>query len=243
MKRLLHVFCLVIGLGTGFTAMVAQAQTYADPTAANAIRAMLRFGVLDLDDDRVIDDYAKYMECDLYKSFYDDDFKWQRIRGGLRQTIQKQMPVNPTAFYATGTLHLDRYDFEQKMYRLGRENGIRGVNTFVIAELSNGSCKDKPLRVFPSIYRAVLETPVTIPGLYMSETDAKALLERMTKAGNDSKEVYVKFKVRIVFAKKILLDDKQQGRLGDLNFTTRLDAIEFYEDREMTRLFYSYDGQ
>src|ERR1700733_2933880 len=64
----------------------------ADPqvhfTSANLMNTLMRFGALDPRDDKILDNYALVTQCDLYQNFYNNDFKWNKVRAAIRESIK-----------------------------------------------------------------------------------------------------------------------------------------------------------
>jgi len=242
MRRLALFFALIIWA----TPVAAEEQqVYEQPDAVKLVQSLFRFGAISVQDDAIIDDYAKIAECNLYQYFYKDDFKWNQLRTILRRKITSELPTYPTAFAATGRLHLDRYDFESKIFRLGTTRGLKSVNSFLLLDNNKFKCGASEVKNLPSNYVAVIGEPVTVEGFEMSEEDARALLERMKRAGNVAREILVRFNLRILFIDRILVNDmgkKQQARIPEnVRLDAQLDSIEFFEDKDMTRRIYVYE--
>lgn len=222
-------------------ALPAQASDeYAPATPTTIMQVLIRFGALNPADDRVIDEYGKFKECELYQAFHDNDFKWEKIRSGLRKEIEKNLARFPTGFFVRGRLYLDRYDFDRKMYKLGIDTGIQNVNILNLARVEFNDCGDPASRFVPRAFQAALDRPVTVEGLYIPEEEAKALLARMTEAGNLTREIWVRFNMHVTFVEQLNMDDKMlQKNLSRMD--ARLENIEFYEDKDMTKLIYTFE--
>ncbi|MEJ0062826.1 MAG: DUF4852 domain-containing protein [Alphaproteobacteria bacterium] len=247
MKKILSVMIMVLALSWP---LAASAGEFLEPTLPRMLQAMLRFGALDLDTDVVIDDYAKIAECDLYTTFGGDDFKWHKIRDGLRAKIKEELVTYPTNFYAKGLISLDRYDFNNKIFRLALgQGGIRGVNSFLLVEAPRTVC-GTTIKMLPMNYEAVVDAQINIPGFVMDEADASALLARLTQNGNVDRQIMAKFNLRLVYIDRIPIDysladkwyDKTSrvSRISDLKIDAKLESVEFFEDKAMTKRIYVY---
>jgi len=240
-------FCLSLLL----LAPSAQADTnYAAPDLENIAHTLVRFNVIDLSDDVLIDDYAMLTDCGLYTHFFRDDFKWNDVRKAIRESVRINIATFPTTYHYDTSVQLDRYDFKYKDFRFKERATIKGVNSFILYEDTSYAC-DKHSPVFiPMIFRGILDQPVTIEGLPIGAEDAQALLHRMDEAKNTDHVIYVRFHLRVVNINPLQSINKFDGKphytqdpklMNDqIKMDMRLDGVNFYEDRDMTRLLYSY---
>lgn len=247
MNRLLRFLFLVFILAQSSTAL---ADEYIAPTETSLIQTLLRFGALDINNDVIIDDYAKIVECDLFSVFRDDDFKWNKIRAGLRNKIRNESVTYPSNYIVKGYISLDRYDFETKTFRINTAAPILGVNAFRLMDLHTSYCSSAFIKAIPTHYTATIESRVNIPGFIMSESDAQALLGRLMKDGNNNRQILAKFNLRITEVPKVKVDyglmdqwyNKQSyvGKSHDISMVAKLDSIEFFEDDAMKRRLFVY---
>ncbi len=247
MKRYLLAVLIALGLGTSNQ---ANADDFVPPTDVGIIQTLLRFGSIDINNDVLIDDYAKIVECDLFSTFKHDDFKWNKIREGLRNKIRSEAVTYPVNFYVLGYISLDRYDFDSRTFRINRDAPLIGVNAFRLAELQGSYCKGNQIKALPLKYVASLEARISISGFIMSESDAQSLLLRLTKSGNNSRQILARSNIKITGVPKLSIDhrliehwyDKNTyvGKHKDAIFEAKLDSIEFFEDQEMRRRIFVY---
>lgn len=234
----------------------ACAQDYAKPTWPNLLRTMVRFNAIDISDRTLLDEYTIVNECSLYKSFYNNDFKWDQVRQAMLKSIKNEVATFPMSYYHEAALKLDRYDFDTKTFKFSSKSNLRNINTFNIYSVSGDDCGEAKLMTVPRNFRAVLDTPLTLDGLPLSEQDARALLKKMDADKNTERVIYARFNLRIVyieaFRKTIGANYKgenksqyEQGKSsenGNLRLDARLDSISFYADREMTQIIFQYAG-
>ena len=238
--------CLLV-LALSLSPSCVRAETYAAPTLLNLIHTLVRFGAVGLDDLDVIDEYAKIAECDLYEEYYRDDFKWHEIQRLLRQKLLDGVPTYPISYYLDMTVRLDRYDFAEKTYLFTEETMPKNANVFAIQDKSSG-CGGDEIRIWPKYFPVVIDRPVTMAGLPLFEEDAKTLLKRMNDAGNKNRLVFVRYKFRITRVDNYARRRNEKGQIsGDLKHDSKngtidahLDAVDFYEDDERTKLIYVY---
>jgi hypothetical protein len=220
---------------------------YSDPTWTNLVRAMIRFGAMDLAEEKLIDDYAKISECSLYENFYDDDFKWTDVRQAIRKSVQMNIASFPVAFHYEAKVPLGRYDMEAKVFRFARKGVVDGVNVITL-HAANTNCPNADVFYLPKVFKAYLTSTIYIDGIPMSEDDAKALIKHLEDAQNTRRIVIAKYNLRIVYVDpfvKIEAKSKksrtayvqtENDKKGDMaRFNARLDSIEFFEDALMTK--------
>lgn len=247
MRRVLSLTMLALALMHSVAAQAAD--EYLKPTPVALIQTLLRFGALDINNDVIIDDYGKVVECDLFGVFREDDFKWNKIREGLRSKIRNEAVTYPSTYTIRGYVKLDRYDFDTRMFKLNADSPILGVNAFRLMDIPQKSCNEN-LKVVPMQYVAVIENRVNIPGFIMSESDAEALLGRLFKENNHTRQIIAKFNLRVVDVPKVKIDfsqisawyDKTRfvGKSQSINLVAKLDSIEFFEDEAMKRRLFVY---
>lgn len=235
---------------------VASPETYAVPTWENLIKTMARFGALDFSDPKLVDDYAIIAECKIYKSFFEDEFKWKDIQPSLVQSIQLNLGSYPLAYQYDVSLKLARYDFKNGLFNFTDKNALKGINTIHLLSSAKHDCGKESVLLLPHTFLAVFPTPSFIEGLPLSETEAKALLFRMENEENTDRRVFVRYRFRIIFIepfKKIMLEDaglekkytyeqyaaKKPGS-GIARFDAQIDSIAIYEDEDRTKLLYLY---
>jgi len=243
---LLVVLVLLLGTST------AQAEEYMDPSWPNLMRTMVRFNALDLSDAALLDEYTIITECNLYKAFYRDDFKWHQVHDAMLKSVQMNLPTFPTAYHYDVNLQFDRYDFNAGVYRLTEKTTLSNVNTFVFYSVTGTSCGTADVKFMPRIFRAVLSAPFYLDGLPLSQTDAQALLKQMESDKNTDHIVYARFNLRVVYIEPLRKEKKadqdimthyvQSDSLGAgiVRFDVRLESVNFYEDPENTKLIYQF---
>ncbi|MDE1901222.1 MAG: DUF4852 domain-containing protein [Alphaproteobacteria bacterium] len=228
---------------------VARADDYAKPDWPSLTRTMVRFNAIDLSDPAILDEYAIVTECDLYKAFYSNDFKWQQVRQAVLQAARNDIATFPTAYYYDTKLQLDRYDFGANLFRFTDKSTIRNVNAFTIYSVAGTGCGGAHIKILPRTFRVVIGVPVTMDGIPLGEKDAQTLLGNMDKDGNISRIVYARFNLRITYIDPMRKMPGGQGEADiyhqsnapdneSVRLDAHLDSIDFYEDPQMQKLIY-----
>ncbi|MDD3287715.1 MAG: DUF4852 domain-containing protein [Alphaproteobacteria bacterium] len=237
----------------------ARAEDFVAPTLENITNTIIRYGAININKDDVIDNYGILMECKIFEYFYNDDFKWQKARAALREKIRQDVATFPTSYAYDAELQLDRYDFKNKQYKFTEKTTIKNVNSFSLKFKGGIVCGNKRNNVLPEEFRIVLDRPIYVSGLPLGNKEAEAFLKRMKDSQNNDRIVYARFNLRVTYVaplypveggnqseKKYAQKNKGEtsGSKDVSDYTARLDArldsVNFYEDKERTRLIYSY---
>jgi len=222
------------------------------------LKTMVRFNALDITDKNILDEYAIITECDLYTAFYKNDFKWNQVRQAILKSVKNGVALFPTSYYFDTTVKLDRYDFENKIFLFAKSTSLNNINAFSLYSVKGDVCGSSAIKYVPKEYKAVLDAPVVLNGLALSEKDAKELLKRMEKDKNTERAIFARFNVSIVYIdalrksittskgdspSKIQYEQTGKGTSKtSVRMDARLDSIQFYADPEMTQLIFQYAG-
>lgn len=243
---------LALGACLVFSPARAGANEYAEPALPNIVKILVRYGVFDLRKDNAIDFYAKATECEIFRSYYLDDFKWNKVRAALRQKVKNDIASFPTGVYYDAALQLGKYDFREGLYRFSDKTSQFSANVFAIYIDPSRFCTDDTPNVLPREYRFVLDEPVHIDGLPMSEAEGNKLLNRLRAGGNKDLKVYVRFNMRASYVAPIeAVGDERKEEQKDtfvlsqkmrsgIRIDAHLDSIEYFEDPERTKLIYRF---
>ncbi|MGB9154588.1 MAG: DUF4852 domain-containing protein [Alphaproteobacteria bacterium] len=229
------------------------ADDYADLTWPNLVRTLVRFNAINIADPVIIDEYAIITECDLYKAFYHDDFKWNQVRKAVHESIKMNVSTYPVNYRYSVTIQLGRYDFTAKLFRFNKLTKMTNVNTFKMFAVNNRSCGADNVKSLPHNFRVVLTEPIFLEGLPLSEKDSETMLRRMEDDGNTNRLLYTRFNLRIVYIDPLRKQVEGTGPgattlylqhdfkdYSDIRLDARLDSIDFYTDPAMTHLVYEY---
>ena len=161
--RLLFLFLALFMFS--FLGNNAHAESYADGNWPNLLHTMIRFKALDLSDPALLDEYGIVTECNLYQTFYKNDFKWQQVRQALQESIKINQDSYPTKYHYDLKMQLDRYDFSTKLFRFSNKSTISGINSFVLYAVEGSGCDGADVKYLPRKFRAMLQAPLTLEGI------------------------------------------------------------------------------
>ncbi|MDD3029725.1 MAG: DUF4852 domain-containing protein [Alphaproteobacteria bacterium] len=259
MLRLRTLFPLLCLLSALFISPLAYARDGYDSVSwKNLVRTLVRFNAINLASPEFLKEYAIVTECDLYQAYYNDEFKWNRVLMAIKDSVEANKNSFPQNYDLDVRMQLDRYDFEDKRFRFTPKTALSKVNTFSLFEARNEECGYDQVVLLPRAFRAVIPSVLYLEGVPLSESEAQALLSRMKAANNADRSVYARYKFRIVYVEPLrrvqdisqtnaASSRREKASIAERNarLDAVLDSIEFYEDIDMTKLFYRYkpDGQ
>jgi hypothetical protein len=244
LARALALVLIVVSLD----ARDARADDFSKPSLANLTRTLVRFNALNLSDPHILNDFSILTECDLYQAFYGNDFKWRQVQQAVLESARAHIASFPTSYYYDAALQLDRYDFDTKIFRFAEKAGIHGVNVLELYRAQATECGADAAKSIPHSFRALLATPVSLDGVVLSEKDGQILLQHMIADGNNNRQIYARFNLRITNVAPLhpvaaaLGSYEQEGKLSrdGVILDAWLDSIDFYRDQDRTSMVYHY---
>jgi hypothetical protein len=227
----------------------ARAEDYAAPTFANILKVLVRFGALNVGNNDILTNYAMITECDLYKKYFQDDFKWHQIQEAMRKAIKQDVSAYPTGLHYNAELQLDRFDFKTGIFRFADKSQINAVDYFTFITVRDNMCGSTKTRLLPTDYRIVLDQPIILKGIPVSEEDGRTLLKRMQEDKN-ARIIYARFNFRVVYVERLMTRINKYDKLAPplsqdqnrryVRMDSNLGSIDFYQDEAHTKLIYSY---
>jgi hypothetical protein len=217
----------------------ARAETQApDPvpvTLENLVKAAAKLGAINLDDDRMLDDYARIVHCDVYQRFHPDEFTWREVRTAMRQSIALNKDKFPTSFYLYRTETFGQYDFASHTLPLTGDSLMRRTAFLQMMNFADSgftACGDK-LEALPSDFIAVLDKPLQMEAIPLPENQA-AMVVRYFDASGAGRIGYGRYLVS-------LFNGGINNSHGEhrLDYSAHLDNIEFYLDSGFQQKFWS----
>jgi hypothetical protein len=227
---------------------------YIKPTWPDFVNMLISFNALNFKDDtKLLDEYIMLNHCDWYTDSHNDEFQWQKIRNNVLSVITKAPTNAMIKMRYQSTVHLDKYDFDDKIFHFTKNGNIDHVNAFLITNSNQYVCDNTTLEVLPHNFRVVLNKPIILSGLPMDQETGEALLKSMELTKNKDRTVFIKFNMRIVNIQSIGKYEQRnkdnkityyylQGRFppDPTQLDGELDSAEFYADPEMTIKIYTY---
>ena len=235
MKYLLALFLIFVSAGGN--AQEDYKNIYKPAVYINLSSLMWAFDEYDPEDNHFLDTYLQITECEMYKKYYQDDFKWQIIREGMKRELAYFKKDLSTYLYVNAFLPLGRYDFERAAFEISKEFSLANAGTIRIPFYTKiptvcGTQIDN--NIFPKRIKFFANNKFSLTHIPISPDDATALIERLKQYRyenvKDTRIIPVQFRLKVNGIKAInaLMTGSEVVFKGDLV------EIVFFEDPQMT---------
>ncbi len=228
-------------------ASAAAAQEYIKPTWPELIRTLIRMSAIDISDQIVLDEYGIATECEMYDTFYGNDFKWNKVRKALRASIRKNIATYPTRYRHDIEMQLDRYDFSTGTFLFRDKSRLANDNVIQLYSVPINSCHMDKVKNVPLNFIVVLHPPLYLEGISMPERDAQGLVMRMERDDNNDRIIHASYNLKIAYIEPLRKEKIRDGVYiykqakvspSLVRLDAQVESIDFYEDPQRTRLIY-----
>lgn len=219
-------------------------KNYPELDYINITQALLKLGKLKPDNDDYLDAYAMAVHCDVVQGSYRDEFRWKQAREAIKNYVATRKDTLPTRLSVRSQILFTRYDFDSKYFLFSPETALNKVNTFNSnARSASPGCTGEQSKLLPSYYQVVTNNPVTVPGIRVSEEQARDLSTKFAGQNNSRRMAYIRFLLDIVDTDTIGPSMFETNKaMGDnkLRVKATLYAIEFFSDPYYQNRFYIF---
>ena len=206
---------------------------YAAPTSLDLLQSLVMLDGIDVRDTKIIDQYARWVYCDLYKEKFNNDFEWNQTRSQIMERIKLKKENFRTFYEIGGIVYLGRYDFDTQHFPLANNSALMGVSSLILIEdmNPNNECSTMGNGFALREMLARLRQPFTFDRLKIPMDEAEKLLARLDKMKNAERKMYVRFRI-------ILHSVVPSSKNGLPNtFVADVVSVDVFYDREMTQLY------
>ncbi|MBI1216877.1 MAG: DUF4852 domain-containing protein [Alphaproteobacteria bacterium] len=247
--RFVIFFSLILACAVPPRAMAesgpGQGESFSPPTYRDLVQTFLMMQGLDINKDKIADEYAKLSYCSLYKKKFHNDFSWNKIRSELITRVNQKRDYYRVQYQLEGTIYLGRFNFENQQFPLIKDSAINHIGALIATDprspdsLPYRLCGDHDFSsVFPYQYIFELNRPFSLKALKVSQDEAKALLDKLASLGDTDRRLYVRFRYRIQTVDKIDPFGKGfdiRGARG--SFHGELTSVDLFLDHDMTKFY------
>lgn len=223
-------------------------EEYATGSVQNFSKLYWKLGALGIDNTRAVDNFLRINECDIYKSFYKDDFQWRDVRKSAEKMLLREKGNFPNKFRFMIPIDLGRYDMARKGFPLVSETGFRNLRRIHMggnspSEIICGAKGNIPF--YPRNIILVLNKPLTLDFLSLDEHVAQAFIVRRkysasTLSAKDKQLHYGRLAFLQIRATISHFQGIQNTGSSSKNQAAvvygKIDAIDVYEDRNRKSL-------
>jgi hypothetical protein len=245
MKRGIFLFFLLFVLAAPpVMAAAPPVRDRPDLNYVNVLHALLRLDKFKPDSVEYLDAYSMVAHCDVVQGSFNDEFRWNQARSAVKKWVSAREKNFPTQLSVKRPVMFSRYDIESKYYLFSEATPIRKINTFSTELRPKSDACDKPGNdLLPSQFQVITNNPLTLPGLRLTEEQARDLRQKFEQAGNINRLVYLRFNIDILDADYIgpSLFNSQSGVRDNLwRVKGSLHSVEFFSDPEYRNRFYYF---
>lgn len=220
---------------------------YVEPTFANLAKLYWALGILDINNDEMIDNYLSITDCDLYTTYLNDDLEWRTIREVARESIRKSYKTFPTHFRVTIPLYLRQYHADEEYFEVDVEkSALKAVRKIEALFYNNpitcrrsGEIKGFPRNLILFLNRpfTLAEVPVEreLARIFLDEVNSqKKALTTKQRASEGEREAYLE-----IFFKVHSFKETVDGLPGlQAVVFTQIDHIRVFADYEQEKMLY-----
>lgn len=229
---------------------------YVDPTYQNLAKLYWALGILDVNNPRFIDNFVAITECEMYKTYINNDLEWNEIRTATRNHLRSSYKTFPTNFKITIPLFLGSYNFEEEFFdveqKLSSIDSARKIETVYYTKLSTCGLSGE-IEGYPRNLILYLNRPFSLPRLPIEKELARLFLDdinseqtkRVNKllnpnvsGDNINRMAYLELMFRVHSYKESA--NTSSGMLKAVVFA-QIDYIKVYADYEKEKLLYKKD--
>lgn len=232
---------------------------YEKPSRQKFSRLYWALGMLDLKDDKHVDNFLQINECDIYKDYYYNEFEWKNVRESGRQFLAENMNKFPLRFEVAQPLLLGEYDLQTESFQILPDYQIKEtarIEVFpqdyadVVCQ-DDGSGRVKQIDGYPIGIVAEFNRPMNLVTIPVPDALARAYIEekltvfKKLRADRQNQETLYNFRDAYIFmhmkffAYKDQFTNNENYRMAEIMAV--LEGFEIYADKDKKMLLWSQD--
>ncbi len=220
--------------------------SYVEPSYQNLARAYWALSIHDLDNDQAIDNFLAITECQIYKTYFKNEFEWAKVRNLSRKYLEQNRRYFSTRFVSVQPIMLNRYDMEKERFELMPDYQYLAAKRLQISgnDHLKSPCDGVGFNVpgYPHNVILTARRPVTLKVITVEPDMAKQYVDYLTSKAIKQEEGRPAYLVIRSNLKQFAGNDREMGQLfasvhGDV------ESLTIYGDRELTMKMYEVHFQ
>lgn len=232
---------------------------YEKPTRQKFSRLYWALGMLDLKDDKNIDNFLQINECDIYKDYYYNEFEWRKVRESGRQFLAENSSKFPLRFEIAQMILLGEYDLQNETFEVLKDYKIKDTARIEVfpQDYADVVCQDdgsgrlQQIDGYPIGIVAEFNRPLSLINVPVPKDVAQAFIEdklktfkklRADRQNQDNlyslRDAYLFMHVKF-FAYKDQFMNNDSYKMAEI--LTVLEGYEIYADKNKKVLLWSQD--
>lgn len=234
-----------------------QKYVYETPTVQKFSRLYWALNMMDIKNDKLVDNFLMINECDIYKDYFFNEFEWKTIRQSGRQFLEQNKDKFPLRFEIVQPLFFGEYNMERKSFEIlpayQMKNTLRlevlpndYATPVCLNDQSNSIKKIEgyPLGVIIEFNRPIHLMEVQVePDVAKKFIDAKMEAFKKLKEQNQNAANMSKLREAYVFAQVKFFAYKETSTNSDgipvAETMAVLEGLEVYADRNKKQLLFA----
>jgi hypothetical protein len=232
---------------------------YEKPTRQKFSRLFWALGMLDLKEDKNIDNFLQINECDIWKDYFYNEFEWRKVRESGRQFLAENSNKFPLRFEVAQMMLLGEYDLQTESFDVLRDYKIADTARIEVfpQDYADVVCQDdgsgrlQQIDGYPIGIVAEFNRPINLVRIPVPEELARTFIEdklrtfkklRSDKQNQENlysyRDAYLFMHVKF-FAYKDQFTNNDNYRMAEIMAV--LEGFEIYADKDKKLLLYSQD--
>lgn len=223
------------------------------PTLQNLSALYWKLGVFDESDIKAIDNYMKINECEIFKTYYNDDIEWHDIRKVALQKISKDAKEISTKFQFTLPIYLSDYDAQRGGFEIVNNSSFPNLKRMEFMSPYNREVYCDEKNGIPDYHTDVFlifKEQLDYTFLDLDSHIAQAFILKQNRMMENMPDSYQsQNQDRIAYARIRMNIQQYQGTIESRNFTKmailfgEIEGLDVFEDQKQNMLLQSYDMQ
>ena len=226
---------------------------YVDPTYSNLAHLYWALGLLDVNNNNLIDNFIAITECQVFQTYINNDLEWKDIRESTRDYLRKKYRLFPTHFKITIPIYLLRYNVDGEYFEVDQEESAiqaaRKIETIYNTKI--GACGiGGEIDGYPQNLILYLNRPFSLPQipverelarLFLNETNIRndsvraSSMMRATRRENAVRTAYLELMFRVHSYKESV--NTSSGTMKAVVYA-QIDFIRVYADIEKEKVLF-----
>lgn len=209
---------------------------YLEPTSAMMTDYVFDAGLVKIEKDEQVVEYAALKDCAVYETVRQDMFRQQQMAAQVAAGQADRMKAFNKRMYLRipGRLSITRYNFNTQAFDLDDLSKMSNVNVVSIFNLNRGPCNDAAIRLFPTSFAAKLSYPISLRRVPLQADTAQALYDKLPPNPENRrlKALYTDLYITIdgiMPNMEVSKDGKRVMLMG------QIDAIDIFTDEYRTK--------
>lgn len=217
----------------------AEKYQYDDATIRRLTDHLFEEKMINFDDAGQFKEYAMIEDCEIFETYFNNDFEWNRIRLAVKEEMSSLKPsTKKTRVRLPGKVDLTRYNFTTQSFDIYDVDVFNNVGFLQISERKYDLCDknydEGDIQNLPQKYFLKPEVPFNLFRIPVSKALARQVLDKIPPNKKDRRTAYIDINVTLDAFFEINAESDREKYAYVLG---SVDQIDFYIDKEKRNKF------